>query len=115
MDAGADELEVWSASRGNREADAPSITASDRVAEMLASKRLRTANDLGEADGLGRQAPHDAFKPMAIVSHPTYGSGKILSASGKGLRKTVTVEFFSDGLSRSFVLQFAKLTLEQDS
>lgn len=115
MDAGSDELEVWTASSGKRDSDGPNVAASDRVAEMLASKRLRTANDLGDADGPGRPAPHEAFKPMAIVSHPTYGSGKILSASGKGLRKTVTVEFFSDGLSRSFVLQFAKLTLEQDS
>jgi hypothetical protein len=84
----------------------------ERVAEMLAAKQLRTGSEVSdETEGLPA-IPPEAFRPNAIVSHPTYGSGKITSASGRGLRRTVTVEFFSDGVSRSFVLKFAKLTLE---
>lgn len=84
----------------------------ERVAELLASKQLRTGNELGATAEDTAPVVPEAFRVQAIVSHPTYGSGKITSASGKGLRRTVTVEFFSDGLSRSFVLKFAKLTLE---
>lgn len=86
--------------------------SADRVADMLSSKRLRPASELADPEAGVMRAPPEAFVAKAVVSHPTYGSGRIVAASGKGLRRTVTVEFFGDGISRSFVLKFANLTLE---
>lgn len=111
FDQSSPELDNWE--NGSSEKLGRRLTAGkERVAEMLAAKQLRTGSEVSdETEGLPA-IPPEAFRPNAIVSHPTYGSGKITSASGRGLRRTVTVEFFSDGVSRSFVLKFAKLTLE---
>jgi DNA helicase-2/ATP-dependent DNA helicase PcrA len=111
FDQSSSELDNWE--NGSSEKLGKRLTAGkERVAEMLAAKQLRTGSEVSdETEGLPA-IPPEAFRPNAIVSHPTYGSGKITSASGRGLRRTVTVEFFSDGVSRSFVLKFAKLTLE---
>ncbi len=111
FDQSSSELDNWE--NGSSEKLGRRLTAGkERVAEMLAAKQLRTGSEVSdETEGLPA-IPPEAFRPNAIVSHPTYGSGKITSASGRGLRRTVTVEFFSDGVSRSFVLKFAKLTLE---
>jgi DNA helicase-2/ATP-dependent DNA helicase PcrA len=111
FDQGAPEIDAWEADSGVK-VTARRPTGKDRVAELLASKQIRTANEVGDESDAAPTVPPEAFCPNAVVSHPTYGSGKITSASGRGLRRTVTVEFFSDGLSRSFVLKFAKLTLE---
>ena len=111
FDQGSADVETWEDPDANKRNTRQS-TGNDRVAELLAANKLKTANDLSEDSAVAQQIPAEAFRVNAIVSHPTYGSGKITSASGKGLRRTVTVEFFGDGLSRSFVLKFAKLTLE---
>ena len=108
----SDDLETWQP--GSAKRPTTKRAPRDKVVEMLASKKLRTATELGDGEEVTLQAPPEAYKANSIVTHPTYGSGKIVDASGKGMRRTVTVEFFSDGMSRSFVLKFAKLTLESD-
>lgn len=108
----SDDLETWQP--GSAKRPAAKRAPRDKVVEMLASKKLRTGTELGDGEEMTLQAPPEAYKANSIVTHPTYGSGKIVDASGKGMRRTVTVEFFSDGMSRSFVLKFAKLTLESD-
>ncbi|MCA9127608.1 MAG: UvrD-helicase domain-containing protein [Planctomycetales bacterium] len=52
------------------------------------------------------------FKSGCVVTHQTFGSGEIVAASGHGNKKSVTIKFFSDGLSRSFRLSHVQLTLE---
>ncbi len=50
-----------------------------------------------------------------IVCHPTYGSGRIIAASGLGPKRSVTVEFFSDGLRHTFRLSHVHLNIEEES
>jgi len=111
FDQSSPELDNWEDERSEK-VGRRLPAGKERVAEMLAAKQLRTGSQVSDqTEGLPAVSP-EAFRPNAVVSHPTYGSGKITSASGRGLRRTVTVEFFSDGICRSFVLKFAKLTLE---
>lgn len=111
FDQGSPEIDTWEAG-SNIKVTSRRPSGNDRVTDLLASKQLRTGNELSEESEVSAIIPPEAFQPNAIVSHPTYGSGKITAASGRGLRRTVTVEFYSDGQSRSFVLKFSKLTLE---
>ncbi len=53
-----------------------------------------------------------AFTVGRIVSHPQYGSGRIIAASGRGPKRSVTVDFFSTGDQRDFRLSHAQLTVE---
>jgi len=51
------------------------------------------------------------FRPGAKVLHPQLGSGDILSATGHGPKRTVTVRFVSSGQERTFRLSHATLEL----
>ncbi len=53
-----------------------------------------------------------AFTVGRIVSHPQYGSGRIIAASGRGPKRSVTVDFFTSGEQRDFRLSHAQLTVE---
>lgn len=73
--------------------------------------RLMTGADLA---GKGRASltSDAAFTVGRIVSHPQYGSGRIIAASGRGPKRSVTVDFFSTGEQRDFRLSHAQLTVE---
>ncbi|MGN6134258.1 MAG: hypothetical protein ACTHOU_07125, partial [Aureliella sp.] len=53
-----------------------------------------------------------AFSVGRIVSHPAYGSGRIIAASGSGTKRSVTVDFFSDGQHRDFRVSHAQLSID---
>lgn len=65
------------------------------------------------ADLLSRQkdSPLAAgfFRNGMAVSHPTYGDGRIVDLSGKGLKRTAKV-VFENGHTQAFRLAFAPLT-----
>ncbi|MGN6547237.1 MAG: 3'-5' exonuclease, partial [Aureliella sp.] len=74
--------------------------------------RLMTASQL--ADERPRAMFSEAaFSAGRVVSHPQYGSGRIIAASGRGPKRSVTVEFFSSGEQRDFRLSHAQLTIEE--
>ncbi len=70
--------------------------------------RVKLGSQMGGQQGVVNWA---AFKVGRDVSHPQLGSGRITAASGNGLKRAVTVEFFSDGSNRTFRLSHAQLTL----
>lgn len=72
---------------------------------------LQTAAEL-EAAANGSQARWAAFREGCVVSHERFGSGKIVASSGHGPKKSVTIQFFSDGFNRTFRLSHVQLTLE---
>ena len=53
-----------------------------------------------------------AYTVGRVVSHPQYGSGRIIAASGRGPKRSITVDFFSSGEQRDFRLSHAQLTVE---
>lgn len=75
--------------------------------------RFMTASQLadGRPMGLGSDA---AYSVGRIVNHPQYGSGRIIAASGRGAKRSVTVDFFSTGESRDFRISHAQLSIELD-
>lgn len=73
--------------------------------------RLQTASQMAEMQPTGLVSDA-AFGVGRIVSHPQYGSGRIIAASGRGPKRSVTVDFFSDGEQRDFRLSHAQLSIE---
>ncbi|RMF41426.1 MAG: AAA family ATPase [Planctomycetota bacterium] len=53
-------------------------------------------------------------RPGCIVRHAKYGSGRVVRLSGSGTRQTVTVDF-GDGIQRTFRVDHAPLTVENNS
>ncbi len=54
-----------------------------------------------------------SFKQGCFVTHERFGSGEIISASGNGAKRAVTVNFFSDGSRRTFRLSHVALKIQQ--
>jgi DNA helicase-2/ATP-dependent DNA helicase PcrA len=52
--------------------------------------------------------PKGAFRPGTIVSHKTFGEGRVLSATGSGRERKVTVLFHKAG-RKKLLLQYAEL------
>ncbi len=61
------------------------------------------------ATGIAKWA---AYKPGCVVTHQEFGEGEIVSASGHGPKRAVTVNFFSDGSRRTFRLSHVQLKIE---
>ncbi len=78
-------------SRRQAKAIAPIMTAAD----MIESK----SNSVVHVDP-------DEFEFGMIVTHPTYGTGKIVAMSGEGKKRQATVSFFN-GKRQAFRLQFS--------
>lgn len=73
---------------------------------------MQTAADMLEEGSRPRTPPHK-FKLGMHVSHGEYGSGKIVSLSGEGVKRVAQVQFDSDPEPRKFRLQFANLEIEE--
>jgi hypothetical protein len=59
-----------------------------------------------------RQLPRvspDAFHQGMIVTHPTYGLGKVVALSGSGERRTATIAFVTGAGQKKFVLSSSPL------
>ena len=72
---------------------------------------LKTASQVSAAttpEGI----PVDRFEAGAMVVHPSYGSGTILSVEGRGLRRMARVVFL-EGEPKSFQLSKAHLTFKE--
>jgi DNA helicase II / ATP-dependent DNA helicase PcrA len=91
----------------------------DEIPERMLHKfrgRLVTAAQLAApADDVaaGAGGAYAAFTVGRVVSHPKYGSGRIIAASGRGPKRSVTIDFFSSGERRTFVVSHVQLTLEE--
>jgi DNA helicase-2/ATP-dependent DNA helicase PcrA len=59
-------------------------------------------------ESVSRRVDPELFQFGMLVSHPEYGSGKIVALSGRGLKRTASVDFF-DGSQKKFRLAFATL------
>lgn len=55
-----------------------------------------------------------AFRVGKQVTHPQFGFGTIVAVSGHGPKRTVSVDFDSDGSRRTFRLSHVQLTLEPE-
>ena len=60
----------------------------------------------------GELAQWAAFQCGRVAEHPDFGSGEIIAVSGSGKKRSVTIQFFSDGVERTFRLSHAQLTIE---
>lgn len=72
---------------------------------------VTTAAEL--AAGAQKPSP-EAFRHDMRVSHPQYGTGRILGLSGSPWKRTVVVRFEADGTERKFLLNFTPLTPLED-
>jgi DNA helicase-2/ATP-dependent DNA helicase PcrA len=52
--------------------------------------------------------PKTTFRPGTIVSHKTFGEGRVLSATGSGRDRKVTVLFHKAG-RKKLLLEYAEL------
>ncbi|MCA9133985.1 MAG: ATP-binding domain-containing protein, partial [Planctomycetales bacterium] len=57
------------------------------------------------------EEPWAEFRVGRLVKHDKFGQGEILSASGRGAKRSVTINFFSDGARRTFRLSHVPLVL----
>lgn len=93
--------------------EACQLSPDEMPAKVLRRLRgsLKTASQM---ENLAIQAKQSdgAFVVGRIVSHPKYGSGRIVAASGLGPKRTITVDFFSNGDQHDFRLSHAQLTIE---
>jgi DNA helicase-2/ATP-dependent DNA helicase PcrA len=55
-------------------------------------------------------APKNSFHPGTVVSHKTFGEGRVLSATGSGRDRKVTVLFHKAG-RKKLLLQYAELRI----
>ncbi|MBX3422943.1 MAG: UvrD-helicase domain-containing protein [Pirellulaceae bacterium] len=79
--------------------------------------RRRTASSSGRlmvASQLATSGTNwSAFQPGCKVSHPQWGTGQIISTTGHGPKRSVTVRFSDDQQARTFRLSHAQLQLEE--
>ncbi len=90
--------------------DVSGKSVSDQPVAPLSA--LRTAAQMLEGGGASR-IPPNGYRTGMVVTHTTYGSGRIKKVTGQGARRTAVIEFFSDGVERTFRLAFANLTVEE--
>lgn len=74
---------------------------------------MQTAAEMLDA-GSRPRTPPSKFKLGMIVNHPEYGSGKIISLSGEGVKRVAHVQFFDDEVQRKFRLQFSPLEIDDE-
>lgn len=87
----------------------------DDFASPPAFKGLTTAAEMLQAQsGAARRFPPSAFRQGMMVTHPSYGSGMILTVSGAGTKRTARVQFFGDAEERSFLLAHSPLVPEPE-
>jgi len=88
----------------------------DELPQQVIAKlkgRITTAAQLAGDTAAVRQS-EQVFRIGRVVTHPEYGSGRIIAASGKGPKRSVTIDFFSSGEQRDFRLSHARLSIESD-
>lgn len=57
--------------------------------------------------------PWSEYRTGCIVVHPNYGPGEIVSASGHGPKRSVTIKFFSTSSRRTFRLSHTALKIQR--
>lgn len=77
-----------------------------KKARSSASRRLLVGSELAQLIMDSQQ-----FQPGVMVQHPEMGTGEIISCSGQGSKKTVTVYFTESCQERSFRISHAPLTV----
>ncbi|MEC9095532.1 MAG: UvrD-helicase domain-containing protein [Planctomycetota bacterium] len=90
----------------------PSENAVPSPLEDLADQLQTAAQLLGKKNGSNRKA--SSFRSGMQVHHDQYGIGVVLAITGKGAKRTATVEF-ANHQERKFRLAFAPLTPIDDS
>ena len=68
--------------------------------------------EIEEGDFQSTLNARSEFRPGCVVSHEKFGLGEVISASGHGPKRSVTINFFSDGSRRSFRLSHVTLELQ---
>ena len=97
------------------EFDEPSYQVNDfeeetpRDAEKRAPAKIVTAAEMLDG-GIAKppQVPLDQFKLGILVSHPEYGTGKIIALGGDGKKRMATIDFFKHGQEK-ILLAYAQL------
>jgi DNA helicase II / ATP-dependent DNA helicase PcrA len=85
--------------------------------KQAAGKGLMFGSQIAQSGGLqssGGLAKWAAYREGRVVSHDKFGSGEIISASGHGPKRAVTINFFADGSRRTFRLSHVELRLENE-
>ncbi len=78
-----------------------------KQAQKSMQGRISVGSQLAES-----QKRWDRYKKGALVNHPEMGSGEILSASGHGPKRSVTVYFFDSSQEVTYRLSHANLELQ---
>lgn len=99
----------------DHEFDEPSYPVNDveeetpRDVEQRAPARIMTAAQmLNGGNAKPAQVPLDQFKLGILVSHPEYGTGKIIALGGDGKKRMATIDFFEHGQEK-IMLAYAQL------
>ncbi len=95
--------------------DSCQLSPQERQAQLLKKLKGRFVTAAQLSDGRAKGiVPDAAFSVGRIVAHPRYGSGRIIAASGRGPKRSVTVTFFSSGEQHDFRVSHSPLTIEED-
>ncbi len=76
-----------------------------------ALSKLRSAADFIDPDAYGDD-PWSEFREGRIVLHPKYGQGEIVSSSGHGPKRSITILFFEDKSRHSFRVSHVPLEIQ---
>ena len=73
--------------------------------------KLRSGADFIDHDVYGED-PWSEFRKGRIVLHPKYGQGEIVSSSGQGPKRSITISFFEDNSQHTFRVSHAPLEIQ---
>ena len=114
MELPRDEMEVVEPSYATAYASAPAYAPPpparpSRPSAPVRPAALKTAAQLaGGAAPAAPSASADDFFQGQVVTHPTYGPGKVIALSGGGARRTATVAFAAAG-EKKFIIEKSPL------
>lgn len=105
-------------SRNYEEFDEACQLPPDELAARLSRKKKLVARPQDfrtpAADELSAQdTPWGEFRTGCIVVHAKYGQGEIVSASGYGPKRSVTIKFFEDNSRHTFRLSHTELKIQR--
>ena len=69
---------------------------------------MTAAEMLGDSAPTNRPNP-ESFQLGMVVQHPEFGLGKIMALSGKGNKRSASIQFFTLSRQKRFVLMHSEL------
>ncbi len=84
-----------------------------RSQKAVRRPKIFTAADVADFNSEDQAPPWGEYRTGCIVVHPEYGEGEIISASGSGPKRSVTIKFFADSSRHTFRLSHTELEIQR--